>query len=391
MFAELNQLPADPILGLIAQFREDTRAHKIDLGVGVYRNPQGETPVLAAVKEAETRLLATESSKAYVGPAGNPQYNQSMRQLVLGEGHPATDSLVTVQTPGGCGALRVAAELIKRARRDATIWVSDPTWGNHMPLLGDSGLELKTYPYYDFATHSLKFDEMMATLEQVDAGDLVLLHACCHNPSGADLTSDQWQQIAALAERNGFVPFVDMAYQGFGESADADAYGIRLLCERLPEVLLAVSCSKNFGLYKERVGAVGLLSSRPAEALTHINSIVRGIYSMPPDHGASLVATILTDAQLTASWLDELEVMRSRIQQMRTEFVTRVNAAGAGGRFDHIGRQRGMFSYLGLTPEQVGLLASEHAVYMLGTSRMSLAGLNDTNLDAFVSALVQVC
>jgi len=392
MFTTLNQLPPDPILGLIAAYRDDEREEKIDLGVGVYRDATGSTPVLDCVKAAETLLLQQESTKAYIGPLGNLAFTRCIGDLALGSIHPRINDLAVAQTPGGCGALRVAAELVKRSDEKACIWVSDPTWGNHQPLLGDAGVRLNTYPYYNFQTHSLRFDEMLSTLATVPAGDLVLLHACCHNPSGADLSKEQWQQVAELAEQRGFVPFIDMAYQGFAEGIDEDAFGLRLLCERLPQVLFAQSCSKNFGLYRERVGAVALVceQARVSTVNSHFASIARGIYSMPPAHGAAIVATILSDEKLTAQWQSELSDMRQRIEAMRHGFVDKINRLGAAGRFDHIRAQKGMFSFLGITAEQVAALANQHAVYLVSSGRLSLAGLNPGNLEAFCHRLLSV-
>ncbi len=389
MFESLAHLPPDPILGLISSFNQDSRSGKIDLGVGVYRDENGNTPVLQSVKRAEQGLLESEHSKAYVGPAGNPEYISQMKTLLLGEGHSAADRLALVQTPGGCGALRVAAELIKRAR-GARIWVSDPTWGNHMPLLGDAGVELETYPYYDFNSHQLRFDEMIASMRKVAKGDLVLLHGCCHNPCGADLGPEQWKQITQIAAERGFVPFIDMAYQGFGQGLDEDAFGIRYMSQHLPEVLLAVSCSKNFGLYRERVGAVGLVSEQPQVVCSHFASIVRGIYSMPPSHGASIAAAVLANDVLRQQWQHELTQMRERIISMREGLVARMNNRGANGRFDYIISQQGMFSFLGISAQQVKVLREKYAVYMVDTGRVSLAGLNKNNIDAFCDALAEV-
>ena len=274
MFIELPLLPADPILGLSAAYAADPAPHKIDLGVGVYKTETGETPILRCVHQAEIIRHTRETSKAYTAPAGYPGANEAVQQLVFGKSHPAlTDGRVaTIQTPGGCGALRVAAELIQRATPGARVWVSTPTWANHIPLLGNAGLQLVEYPYYDFAEHRLDFDRMMATLADAEAGDLVLLHACCHNPSGADLNRDQWQAIAELAEQRGFTPFIDMAYQGFGEGVDEDAYGIRLLAERVPELIVATSFSKNFGLYRERAGSLSIVGKTQAsqQAITSV-------------------------------------------------------------------------------------------------------------------------
>lgn len=395
MFEPLAPLAADPILGLMALYQQDTNVNKVDLGVGVYKNEAGETPVLSSIKQAEQRLLAKETSKAYVGPAGSLAFNARMADLLLGEGHSALQDgrFVLLQTPGGCGALRVAAELVKVVNPHARIWVSDPTWGNHIPLLGSSGLEIATYPYFDPATNGLRFDEMMAALAQVEPGDLVLLHGCCHNPTGVDLTREQWQAVAQLAQERGFTPFVDMAYQGFGEGLNEDAYGLRLLVDTLPEVLVAASCSKNFGVYRERVGAVAVLGRNAESAAaikSHLLSIVRGIYSMPPAHGAMLVAEVLGDAALKQQWLDELAQMRQRIKSLREAFVREMNQRGANGRFDFVSRQSGMFSFLGLNESQVMRLRQESSVYLVGVGRASIAGLNSANMDYVCDAVRQV-
>jgi aspartate aminotransferase len=394
MFERLSTLPADPILGLMSLFRDDTNTHKVDLGVGIYKNEQGETPVLASVHEAETRLLSRQITKAYVGPAGNSIFNSAMSTLLLGQAPALTEGrFAAVQTPGGCGALRVAAELVKTANPSATIWVSDPTWGNHIPLLGNAGLTIRQYPYFDAATSAVDFDAMMAALAKVRAGDLVLLHGCCHNPSGADLSPEQWQQVAALALETGFTPFVDMAYQGFADDLDADAYGLRYLVDHLPEVVVAASCSKNFGVYRDRVGLVGLLAANPGAAqaaMSHMLSLVRGIYSMPPDHGAALVAEVLTDPQLRQRWEGEVAEMRGRINGLRDTFSAAMRTRLDSNRFDFVKRQKGMFSFLGLTEAQVLRLRNEYAIYMLNSSRASIAGFNSSNLDYVCDAIAQV-
>lgn len=394
MFEHLKSLPADPILGLMALFRNDPNPHKVDLGVGIYKNEQGDTPVLGSVLEAERRLLAQQRTKAYVGPAGNLLFNRAMSQLLLGDASCLTDGrFAAVQTPGGCGALRVAAELIKTARPTATIWVSDPTWGNHIPLLGNCGLAIRTYPYFDSATSTVNFDAMVSALAGVGAGDLVLLHGCCHNPSGADLSPEQWRHVAELALQRGFTPFVDMAYQGFGEDLDADAYGLRYLVEHLPEVVVAASCSKNFGVYRERVGLVGLSAGTAATAdaaMTHMLAIVRGIYSMPPDHGAALVAEVLTDPQLRTQWVREVAEMRGRINSLRSAFSTAMRERLGDDRFAFVEQQKGMFSFLGLTESQVLALRGKFGIYMLNSSRASIAGFNAGNLDYVCDAVAHV-
>lgn len=395
MFASLNPLPADPILGLLAAFRGDPRAHKVDLGVGVYKDDKGATPIMVAVKEAEARFQRSEHTKAYIGPAGVPEFNDGIRDLMFGSDHPAlADNRVrTVLTPGGCGALRVGAELLKRCAPDTTIWVSDPTWANHMPLLGNAGLKLAQYPYYDLATSSLKFDAMMATLATVGSGDVVLLHGCCHNPCGADLSPPQWLEVAALAQRNGFLPYIDLAYQGFGEGLAEDAYGVRLMAEVVPEVLVASSCSKNFGLYRERVGSLSVVSASAAvadAALTHINSVVRGNYSMPPSHGGAIVGVILHDEALRRSWEQELATMRDRINGLRALLAARLAERAAPRDFSFIRRERGMFSFLGISPRQVAQLRETYGIYIVDSSRINIAGVNADNIDYVAEAIVAV-
>jgi len=392
MFEQLNALPADPLLGLMVKYRNDKRDAKIDLGVGIYKDASGCTPVLNSVKQAEDFLLKNEDSKSYVGPAGNLVFGETMTRLVFGEGHVAVEEnrLVALQTPGGCGALRILAELIKRSCDGATVWVSDPTWANHIPLLGDAGLTLKTYPYYDHETHGVCFNDMQACLQQAEPGDVVLLHGCCHNPSGADLSETQWQKIIDLMAERKLIPLIDIAYQGFGESLEADAYGARLATERLPEVMVAVSCSKNFGLYRERVGCAFIVtkeSNVTARSLTHLMTIARGIYSMPPSHGASIVATILQSQDLTAHWHSELEAMHTRIQWVRREFTQEIHQQLGSERFNFITSQKGMFSFLGISSEEVASLAENYGIYMADSSRVSLAGLNVSNLSYFCNSL----
>lgn len=395
MFENLTQLPADPILGLMTAFREDTNPNKIDLGVGVYKTEQGETPVMASVKKAEHDLLSLEQTKLYIGPAGAPEFTGAIAKLILGDHHPAlADARVaTAQTPGGCGALRIAAELVKQSNPAATIWVSDPTWGNHIPLLGDTGLKIKTYPYYDSHRHGVNFDAMLDTLSQVEAGDLVLLHGCCHNPSGADLSQQQWQTITDLASQRGFIPFIDIAYQGFGSGIDEDAYGVRLMAEKLPELVIASSCSKNFGIYRERVGSVLIVAQNARQAQTcdsQLARIVRGIYSMPPSHGGAVVAHILTNDNLRQNWLDELNAMRERIFSLRGQLLAQLNASGVNNDFSFITRQSGMFSFLDISADQVQRLRNEFSIYMTNDSRINVAGLNRHNIDYLSRAIASV-
>jgi len=395
MFENLPQLPADPILGLMDAFRNDSNPNKIDLGVGVYKTEQGDTPVLESVKQAERDILELEQTKLYIGPAGAPEFTSAIQSLLLGDNHPAlTDNrIATIQTPGGSGALRVAAELAIKGNPNATIWVSDPTWGNHIPLLSDTGLQIKTYPYYDVASHGVNFDGMMETLNQAKAGDLVLLHGCCHNPSGADLSQQQWQAVTQLASEKGFTPFIDIAYQGFGAGMEEDAYGVRLMAEQLPELLIASSCSKNFGIYRERVGSVLVVSKNAAQAqacASQLARIVRGIYSMPPSHGAAVVAHILQNDSLRQHWLGEIDTMRKRIFQLRGQLLEQLSAKGASNDFSFITQQSGMFSFLDISPEQVQRLRDEFSIYMTGDSRINVAGVNSHNIDYLSSAIVSV-
>jgi len=392
----LNRLNPDAILGLMTQFRADSSAMKVDLGVGVFRDLSGNTPVLDCVRRAEQNVLAGQITKSYVSAAGREEFNVSVEALVLGSSHPARTGrrTRTVQAPGGCGALRVGAELIRVATPAATVHVSDPTWGNHIPLLGSSGLRLERYPYYDAATHELHFEAMLERLDGAPAGDVVLLHACCHNPSGADLTAAQWQSLIELLQRRRLVPFLDLAYQGFGDDLDADVAGVRRLAEQLPEVLIATSYSKNLGLYRERVGALIVVSeneSRADAVYSHVLQIARSIYSMPPDHGAAIAACILADAGLRESWVHELAAMRDRIKAMRTLLARHLQAATGDASYGFIERQRGMFSLLGVPTTVVDRLRERHHIYMTGDSRMNLAGIMPHNVGYVAAAIAAEC
>ncbi|GIX31568.1 MAG: aminotransferase [Porticoccaceae bacterium] len=395
MFEQLKPLPPDPILGLSAAFRADPRPRKIDLGVGVYRDEAGRTPVMRAVKEAERRLLEREESKAYIAQTGVAEFNEGMLRLVLGPSHPALAAgrAAAVMTPGGTGALRLAAELIRTANPDATLWVGDPTWANHVPVMAGAGLRLATYPYYRQGAASVSFDEMMAALQRARSGDAVLLHGCCHNPCGADLDEEQWRAVAELAERKGLLPFVDLAYQGFGRGLEEDAFGVRLLAERLPEVVVATSCSKNFGLYRERTGAalvVAQSAAAAAAAASHLAQVARTLYSMPPAHGGLLAAMVLEDPALREDWEAELAAMRSRMNRLRAELAERLAARGAPRDFSFIRRQYGMFSFLGLDAGQIARLREEFGIYVVGSSRINVAGLNEADLDYVVEAILAV-
>lgn len=395
MFEVLPQLPADPILGLSTAYKADTNPLKIDLGVGVYKDEQGHTPILSSVAKAQELLLAKEDSKTYITPQGVPGYIDGMLQLLLGKGSKAMleDRVAAVQAPGGCGALRILAELIKRCNSELTVWVSDPTWANHIPLIGNAGLKIETYPYFNKADASINFEGMVDTLAQVKSGDVVLLHGCCHNPTGADLTPEQWHTVLELAQKTGFIPFVDVAYQGFGDGLEQDAYGLRLLVENLPEVVIAASCSKNFGLYRERVGLAAMITAntQTRQAIqTQIQSIARGIYSMPPSYGGALVDIILSDEALRTEWVAEVEAMRTRMQTLRGLLVTKLAEKGAQRDFSFVKEQKGMFSYLCITPEQVQEMRNKHSVYFVDSSRVNIAGISIANVDALASALVSV-
>jgi len=395
MFESLNPVAMDPILGLMAAFRADARTNKIDLGVGVYMNDRGHTPVMTSVKEAETQLMQLETTKAYQGIAGDPDYNQRILELLFGADHSILNAgrIKSIQAPGGSGALRVGAEVIQRARPDAKLWVGVPTWPNHIPLLGSAGFEIKEYPYYNRDSHQVETDAMMETLRQVPAGDMVLLHGCCHNPTGADLTHEQWDLIADLALERGFVPFIDTAYQGLGDGLEEDAYGLRMMAERLPELVIASSCSKNFGLYRERTGSITFIAETPEQAdivAAQAMSVARQIYSMPPAHGALLVSLILGDQQLRANWEAELTEVRERIQSMRSLLADSIQNNTAGIDFSHIKQQRGMFSFLGLNTAQLDQLREEYGVYIVSSSRVNLAGINSSNIDYLGSSILSV-
>lgn len=395
MFEQLQPLPADPILNLLVHYRQDTRPHKVDLGVGVYKDETGQTPIMSAVHQAESRLLANETSKSYIGPAGSAEFNRLMANLLLGEHHPVLreQRLTVAQTPGGCGALRMAAELINHCTPAANVWVSDPTWANHIPLLNGAGLSTRPYPYYDNASKTIRFDAMLETLRHASPGDVVLLHGCCHNPSGADLSKEQWHTLSQLITEQGLLPFVDIAYQGLGDGLEEDAYGTRLLAEQVPNMLIALSCSKNFGLYRERTGAVLTISANAQQNSTtasNLFSLIRGHYSMPPAHGAAIVETILADPILTRQWQQELTQMRQRIQQLRQQLSTELAQHSNLPSFDFIPQQKGMFSFLGITPAQVAQLRNDHAIYMVDSSRINIAGLAHHNLHQVAQALACV-
>ena len=394
MFSSLKQQPADPILGLSVKFKADNNPLKIDLGAGIYKDAAGNTPVLDCVKTAERFRTEGESSKAYLGSAGSALFNEKMTALILGDSDLVGQNRIrTISTPGGTGALRIAGEFIGRCTPGATIWVSNPTWANHQGVFEAAGLTVKTYPYYDYENKCLDFAAMTEALEQIPSDDAVLLHACCHNPSGMDLNPEQWQQVAQITRDRGFMPVVDMAYQGFGEGINADAFGLRLMAATVKEMIICSSCSKNFGLYRERIGACSIIGSSAAAA-DIINSVLLSVarvnYSMPPAHGAAIVETILSSGELTTQWHGELDDMRNRINAMRQLLVDNLLAQGVNRDFSFITRQQGMFSFLGIDPAQVQRLQDEASIYIVGSSRISLAAISTDNVEYLAKSIAKV-
>ena len=392
MFETLTAAPPDKILSLSVMFRNDERPGKMDLGVGVYKDASGATPIMSAVREAEQRLHDTQATKSYVGLGGDDAFNAAMIKLVFGA-EADTSRLFSCQTAGGSGALRTLAELLAKARPETTVWLSDPTWANHAPILNAAGLKTATYPYFDAATGSVKFAEMLEGLKAAKPGDTVLLHGCCHNPTGANLTLDQWSDVADLLLERDLFAFVDLAYQGFGDGLDADAAPVRLLASKLPEMMVAASCSKNFSVYRDRVGAALLLAKDPESAKiagSQALAVTRVLYSMPPDHAAAVVRIVMEDPTLYDAWKTELEEMRLRMLSLRQGFADALRRHSNSDRFDFIAEHRGMFSRLGITEAQVNRLREEHGIYMVGDSRFNVAGLKEDRLDELARAVVSV-
>lgn len=392
MFETLTLAPPDKILSLSVLYRNDPRAEKMDLGVGVYKDSEGRTLIMNAVREAEKRLYDTQTTKTYVGMGGDDGFNKGMLKLVFGEDADLS-RMFACQTAGGSGALRTIADLLKKAKPDATVWLSDPTWANHAPILTAGGLKTATYPYFDAATGGVKFDAMVEALKTIPAGDVVLLHGCCHNPTGANLTLDQWAVVADILVEKGLFPFVDLAYQGFGDGLEEDAASVRLLAAKVPEMAIATSCSKNFSVYRDRVGAVILVApdaERAKIAGSQALIVTRVLYSMPPDHAAAAVRIILEDDALRANWKTELEEMRLRMLNLRTGFAEALRRQSNSSRFDFIAEHRGMFSRLGITEEQVNRLREEYGIYMVGDSRFNVAGLKEDRLEDLAKAVVSV-
>lgn len=392
MLETLKPTPPDKIIELIGLFRADPRADKLDLGVGVYKDADGRTPVMRSVKAAEARLLREQETKTYVGLLGDLEFVRALGALALGDAVPR-DRLSGAQTPGGTGAIRQLFELIRRANPAATVWLSDPTWPNHPAILAYLGITARSYRYFEPTTRGVDFAGMMADLTELKPGDVLLLHGCCHNPTGADLSLDQWRELTDLVLARGAVPMIDLAYQGFGNGLEEDVAGLRHMAAAVPELLLAASCSKNFGVYRDRVGAAFALSETPdaAEVTTsNLASLNRLNYSFPPDHGAKAVAIVLGDPELRADWAAELEEMRNGMLRLRAGLTEALRRETNSDRFDFVAAHRGMFSRLGLAPEQVAALRRDHGIYMVGDSRVNIAGLPADGLEKLARAIVAV-
>ena len=390
MLNALHAQPQDKILQLIQMYKDDPLDTKIDLGVGVYKDATGLTPVMRAVKAAEKQLWETEKTKTYTGLAGEPAYAEAMQALLL-DGVVPADRLSAVATPGGTGAIRQALELIKLASPDATVWLSNPTWPNHPSIIKYLGMKMAEYRYFDNETRGVDFDGMLADLGRAKPGDVVLLHACCHNPTGANLTLPQWAAVADSLEKTGAIPFIDIAYQGFGDGLEEDSAGMRLLASRLPELLIAASCSKNFGIYRERTGILIAISPKAdmrAVVQGNLAFLNRQNFSFPPDHGARLVTMILNDPALRADWQAELEEVRQNMLTLRESLAAELRRLSGSDRFGFLAQHRGMFSRLGATPEQVETLRRDHGIYMVGDSRMNIAGLNVRTVPILAKAII---
>ena len=394
-FDAIGRVPGDPILGLMEAYAQDPNPRKFDLGVGVYKDAQGLTPIPEAVKIAEARLVESQDTKTYIGGHGNPLFGKVINELVLGAGSKllAEQRAGATQTPGGTGALRLAADFIAQCLPGKGVWLSNPTWPIHETIFAAAGVKASHYPYVG-SDNRLDVEAMLAVLNEVPKGDVVLLHACCHNPTGFDLSHDDWQRVLDVVRSRDLLPLIDFAYQGFGDGLEQDAWSTRLFAAELPELLITSSCSKNFGLYRDRTGAL-IVCATSADKLIDIRSqlanIARNLWSTPPDHGAAVVATILADPELKARWADEVEAMRLRIAQLRSGLVEALEPHGLRERFAHIGVQRGMFSYTGLSPEQVKQLREHHSVYMVSSGRANVAGIDATRLALLADAIADVC
>ncbi|SHH54526.1 aromatic amino acid transaminase [Marivita hallyeonensis] len=392
MFETLKEQPADKILALMQTFREDPREGKIDLGVGVYKDASGNTPIMRAVKAAEKQLWETETTKAYTGLAGDPAFADAMIALVLGDAVPRAN-VAAVATPGGTGAVRQGFDMVRMANPSAKIFVSNPTWPNHLSILKHMGMTMVPYRYFDEDSRGVDFDGMMADLAQAGPGDIVLVHGCCHNPTGANLNMTEWQAVVDLLNKTGATPMVDIAYQGFGDGLDEDAAATRLIASSVPETIIAASCSKNFGIYRERTGLLMAVSQNSAAhklnqgTLAYLN---RQNYSFPPDHGARLVTMVLTDDALRMDWMAELEEVRNSMLGLRDLLASELQRASGSDRFGFIAQHRGMFSRLGASTDKVDKLREDHAIYLVGDSRLNIAGLNKETVPILAKAIVEV-
>ncbi len=396
MFERLEALPADPLLGLITMFRDDNNPKKVDLGVGVYRDEEGHTAIMQAIQKAQQTHLAQEDSKTYIGPMGVPGFVQGIQELIFGADSQALQHgrVAGIQTPGGCGALRVGFETLRRLGSDLTVWVSDPTWANHIPTIRASGFKTQSYPYFDSSSGLVNFNAMDEQLAKLGKNDIVLLHGCCHNPTGADLSFEHWQRIAERAVKQGFIPFVDIAYQGLGDGLLEDVKGVRHLSESVPEMVIASSCSKNFGLYRERTGCLMVQSESQTQAdamQSQIQDVARANYSMSPAYGGFLVDIVLHTPELRTQWEDELNAMATRVKSLRQGLLDNINERDLSTDFSFITKQKGMFSYLNITQEQVRQLRKEYSIYMADSSRINVAGLNTQCLGYVADALKKVC
>ena len=392
MFEALQAQPADKILALMQMFREDPRENKIDLGVGVYKDATGLTPVMRAVKAAEHQIWEAQDTKVYTGLAGDPAFADAMIDLVLGGSVPR-NTVAAAATPGGTGAVRQAFEMVQMAKPDARVFVSDPTWPNHLSILKYLGIEIVPYRYFDSEARAVDFDGMMEDLRNAHAGDVILLHGCCHNPTGANLNSAEWDAVIKLLQETGATPMIDIAYQGFGDGLDADAEATRKVAASVPECLIAASCSKNFGIYRERTGLLMAVASDSARQGLNQGTLAflnRQNYSFPPDHGARIVTTILNDDALKADWMAELEDVRNAMLGLRQQLADELQRLSGSDRFGFLAQHRGMFSRLGTTPEKVEELRAQHGIYMIGDSRMNIAGLNAQTIPVLAKAIIDV-
>ncbi|CAH2566903.1 aromatic amino acid transaminase [Vibrio cholerae] len=392
MFTHLPAPVLDPILSLSVAFRNDPRPQKVDLGIGVYKNSLGETPIMRAVALAQDKVVASQKTKSYVGLAGCEEFNQSMMQLVLGSTLD-TERTIAIQTPGASGALRMLGDLMRVAQPDTTVWITDPSYVNHKPVMEAAGLKVRYYRYFSRETKMVDTEQMLADLAQAGTKDVVLLHGCCHNPTGADIDFSAWQAITELAQKNGFIPFVDIAYQGFGDGLEQDAQGLRYMAERMEEMLITTSCSKNFGLYRERTGAAIMIGKNQQEvtnARGKMLTLARSTYTMPPDHGAALVKTVLRDEQLTAIWKQELSEMQQRLLTLRKNLCNELRNQHNTRQFDFIESHRGMFTVLGFSAEQMGRLREEFAIYGVADGRINIAGLTEKDIPYVANAIIHV-